>query len=347
MNKNSKYQSRNEDKMNDIIRTKIEQVIDPTLKKSLKETGGIKHIGYDDEKDVVTLIIAMGQLGGTAEKELQRAITKIIKIDLGHAGVKLQFEEFKKINSITNSSVIFIGIVSGKGGVGKSSIAANIAYRLTKKGHKTALMDADIYGSSIPTIMEIVHQNPYFDENKKILPLIKDDIELISTELFTDPSQPVIWRGGMLHSMLEHFFYDVKWNAKTEFMLIDLPPGTGDIALDIKQHVPQAKMLVITTPHPNASHVAVKAGFAAQALGHDIIGVIENMSYYYNEATKEKDYVFGEGGGKTVAEALNTELIAQLPLSQPKHHQSLFEIDEPVGRIYDIIADYIILKTQK
>lgn len=330
------------------IKKELKKIIDPSLHKPLDDTEGIKHIGYDEENDIVTLIVAMGEKNPETEKELKLAITKLIKIDLGHKGIKLQIEEHRQFNSIVNSSVRFIGIISGKGGVGKSTVAANIAYRLAKKGHKVGIIDADIYGSSIPNIMEFdPSERPRYNEEGKITPLVKDNIETISTEFFTQPSEPVIWRGGMLHSMLDHFFYDVAWNKKMEYMLIDLPPGTGDIMLDIKTYIPQAKMILVTTPHPSASHVAIKAGYAAQKLEHEILGIVENMSYYYNEANGLNEKLFGEGGGAMVASSLGVELICQIPINRPIHHTSLYESDEQIGTIYDDIADYIIMSYEK
>ena len=149
----------------------------------------------------------------------------------------------------------------------------------------------------------------------------------------------------MLNSMLNHFFYDVKWRPDTKFIIIDFPPGTGDITLDIKNIVPQAKMILVTTPHPSASHVAVKAGHACRSLNHELLGVVENMSYYINPVNNQKDFIFGEGGGQEVARQLDTELIAQLPISRPKRHKDIFDIDELNGQIYDEIADFVILNS--
>lgn len=330
-----------------ILKEKINSLIDPSNGQTVRENNALKHIGYDDQKDVVTLIVTMNKLGGEDEVAFRRKIASIVKIDENHRGLKLQLEENRVFDSITKMPITFIGVISGKGGVGKSSVAANIAYRLMKKGYEVGIIDADIYGSSMPTILEVPHSNPHFDENKKILPLVKDNIEIISTEFFTDPSQPVIWRGGMLNSMLSHFFYDVKWRPNTKFVIIDFPPGTGDITLDIKNIAPQTKMILVTTPHLSASHVAVKAGHATNTLNHEILGVIENMAYFINPVNGNHEKIFGEGGGQQVADALNTELIAQIPIAQPAHHRDLFEIDEPNGLIYDQIADFIILKTNQ
>lgn len=329
----------------EILRAKLEDFIDPSVNKTLKELDAIKHLGYDEEHDCVTLLVSIACLGGEEEKYFRRGIARIVKIDCGYSGLKLQVEESKVYNSIvSNKNVNFIGVISGKGGVGKSSVAANIAYRLMKKGYKVGIIDADIYGSSIPTILDVPHENPMYDANKKIIPIVKDGIEVISTEFFTDPGQPVIWRGGMLNGMISHFFYDMRWDPDTKFVIIDFPPGTGDITLDIKNIVPKSKMILVTTPHPSASHVAVKAGHAAKTLGHEIIGVIENMSYYTNPINKQKEYIFGTGGGLEVAKQLETEFIAQIEIAQPKNGSDIFEIDETNGKTYDSIAEYIIFK---
>lgn len=329
------------------IRTRIETIIDQSLKKSLKETEGIKHIGIDDENNTVVILVAMGATGGSEERTLRREIAKAVKVDLKFSGLKLEIEEFRINASITKLPVNFVGIISGKGGVGKSSIAANIAYRLRHKGKKVALIDADIYGSSIPSIMETGPVTLYLNEDRKILPYSKEGIDMISTEFFTEGNKPVIWRGAMLNQMMNHFFYDVAWNRDLEYIIIDFPPGTGDVSLDIKTIIPQAKMILVTTPHPSASHVAIKAGMASQQFNHDIIGVVENMSYYLNPANQKKEYIFGEGGGQMVTATLDTDLIAQIPIGQPKYKLGLYEIDEPIGKIYSDIADYVILAFEK
>ena len=124
-----------------------------------------------------------------------------------------------------------------------------------------------------------------------------------------------------------------------------MPPGTGDIALNIHSFAPQTQMIIGTTPHPSAANVAIKAGVASQTMKHELLGVIENMSYYQNTATKKPEFLFGQGGGEMVSNSLKTELIAQIPINQPLHHTALYELDEEIGRIYDMIADYIIIKT--
>lgn len=326
------------------IRQHLEVLVDESIGKTLKETEGIKHIGIDEENSTVILIINMGRMGGDPENKLRREIATIIKLQLGYKGVKIQFQEQRKIDSVVNRRVKFIIVTSGKGGVGKSTISANIAYALTRQGKKVGLIDADIYGSSIPKILEVPHANPRGTADGKIVPFKKGNIEFISTEFFTELGRPVIWRGAMLNSMIQHFFYDVMWSKDLDFMIIDAPPGTGDIMMDIKNHVPDAECIIITTPHLAASHVAIKAGVAAKQLKHEIIGVIENMSYYLNPATNKPDYIFGSGGGEEVAEKLGTELLAKIPITQPEYSLALYEAEEELGKIFDFLALLLITR---
>lgn len=328
------------------LRKLLDNIIDPSNNQTLKENNAIKHIAYDAESGIVTMIVTMVTKEPDTEKALRRSIAECVKVKAGYKGLRLELEEAKVAQSITKKSATFIGVISGKGGVGKSSVAANIAYRMMKRGLKVGIIDADIYGSSIPAILGLPHVNPHYDENKKIVPIKAGQMEVISTEFFTNPSQPVIWRGAMLNNMLNHFFYDVKWADDTDFIIVDFPPGTGDIALDVKSIVPGCQMLLVTTPHPAASHVAVKAGHASNKLGHELLGVIENMSYFENPINGQPERIFGEGGGQAVAKALETELIASLPIARPKNGSDLFEIEEGNGQRYDSIVDYILYKTK-
>lgn len=325
------------------IKERLEILIDPFTNKKLSETAAIKHIGIDPEKKMVILIIAISRTGGEEEKTLRREIAKICKLELGFTGVKIQFEEKRKIESIANRNIKFIIISSGKGGVGKSTVACNLAYALTRKRRKVGIIDADIYGSSVPQILEMKHTYPQANEAGKIIPFTSYGIEVMSTEFFAEPGKPVIWRGAMLNSMMNNLFYEVNWSKDLDYMIIDSPPGTGDIALDLRTIVPDAEVIIVTTPHLAASHVATKAGVAAKQLKHNILGVIENMSYYLNPVNKQKDFIFGSGGGDKVAAELNSELIAQIPINQPNHHLSLYESDEENGKIYDDLATLLIV----
>src|SRR5690606_38106732 len=170
-----------------------------------------------------------------------------------------------------------------------------------------------------------------------------DDIQVISPEFFMPLDQPLMWRGPMLGKLITHFFNGVLWDEDTKVVFIDLPPGTGDIQLDVQSFVPEAKMILVTTPHPNASHVALKAGLGALEIGHKILGVVENMSYYYNEANHQNEFLFGEGGGLSVAESLQTALLTQIPINRPLHKESyIYTLDDMNGKLYLALAKELL-----
>jgi len=202
-----------------------------------------------------------------------------------------------------------IAVSSGKGGVGKSTVTANLAAALSYLGYKVGVLDADVYGFSIPRILG-VDGNPTTIDNH-IVPLRRDNIQVISMGFFLPEDQAVIWRGPMLHKAINQFINDVLWD-KLDFLLIDLPPGTGDISITISQALPKAEILVITTPQPVASLTAGRVARMAEKTNLSVAGVIENMSYYENNGNR--DYIFGKDGGKKLAELLKVPFIGEIPI---------------------------------
>ncbi|UKS25560.1 P-loop NTPase [Paenibacillus sp. HWE-109] len=248
------------------------------------------------------------------------------------------------------STVEFIAIASGKGGVGKSTVTVNLAVALARQGKKVGIIDADIYGFSIPDMMGIEEQ-PKLVENV-IIPVEKFGVKVISMGFFVQDNAPVIWRGPMLGKMLRNFFNEVSW-GDVEYILLDLPPGTGDVALDVHQLIPQSKEVIVTTPHATAAFVAARAGAMAVQTNHEILGIVENMSYYESK-DGTKDYVFGKGGGAKLAEDLHSELLAQIPLGAPDNHiseidysPSVYKQDSKTGQLYLEMAANIISKLEK
>ncbi|HEY8364929.1 MAG TPA: P-loop NTPase [Haloplasmataceae bacterium] len=329
-----------------LLQEKIENLIDPTCNKSLKETGGIRHIGIDEEQNKAYLIIALKDKENASVKQFKTELTKLIKLDLGFSGLKLELEDLvaKEKDTILDKEkkIKYIGIASGKGGVGKSTITANLAVTFAKLGHKVGIIDADIYGPSIPNVLDLEIEQPKATSDEKIIPFKKFNVEVISTAFLVENNRPLMWRGPMLHKILELFFYNVKWDDDIEYIFIDLPPGTGDVALDIQSLIPQCEMIVVTTPHPTASKIAVKAGLGAKQLNHNIIGVIENMSYFKNPENQKLELIFGEGGGNTVAKQLGVPLLGRLEIAQPKNNHSIFDLDEENGLVYLSIAKQIL-----
>ncbi|AIO19559.1 Flagellum site-determining protein YlxH [Candidatus Izimaplasma bacterium HR1] len=321
----------------------IERVLDlkdPSSDKTLRDSNGVKHLAIDEEKKTVTMVIGLDKDDDEFKRNMTRDLARLLKIELGFTGIKTEYQLNKLSTSILSREVRYVGVASGKGGVGKSTVTANLAYALKRLGKNVGIIDADIYGSSIPTILDMEITPPKGTKDEKIIPYNVDGIELISTEFFLTPDKPLMWRGPMLGKMLNHFFYDVIWDDNIEYILVDLPPGTGDVALDIQKLIPSCKMLIVTTPHPSASHIAVKAGFAAEQLEHEILGIVENMSYFRHKG--EDVQIFGSGGGKIVADKLKTRVLSSIPIGQPKNSLSIFGADEEIGIDYLGLANKIV-----
>jgi len=204
-----------------------------------------------------------------------------------------------------------IAVASGKGGVGKSSITVNLAVNLAQQGHAVGVLDADIWGYSIPRMLGVEGRPVAFEG--MVMPLQGHGCKVISIGFFTDPDRSVIWRGPMLHRALQQFLSDVYW-GELDFLLCDLPPGTGDIAISLAQMLPNADMLVVTTPQDAAQKVALRAGKATEQTGMSVAGVIENMAAFTCPDCGSTHDIFGSGGGAQLAEELGTELLARIPI---------------------------------
>ncbi|MGH8909560.1 MAG: Mrp/NBP35 family ATP-binding protein [Egibacteraceae bacterium] len=209
------------------------------------------------------------------------------------------------------SSAQVIAIASGKGGVGKSSLTANLAVAIAREGHRVGIIDADIWGYSIPRMLGASGQAEV--EGGKIVPVEAHGVHVISIGFFLDAERPVIWRGPMLHKALQQFLTDVKW-GELDFLLCDLPPGTGDITISLAQMLPNADMVVVTTPQPVAQRVALRAGQMTALTGMRVRGVIENMSTFVAPDTGLSYAIFGSGGGELLAAELGTELLGRVPI---------------------------------
>jgi len=200
-----------------------------------------------------------------------------------------------------------VAIASGKGGVGKSTLTANLAAALAARGEKVGVLDADVYGHSIPHMLG-VHQRPIVVDTM-IVPPVRGDLKLMSIGFFLDDNAPVMWRGPMLHRALEQFLSDVYW-GDLDTLVVDMPPGTGDVAISLGQLLPRAEVVIVTTPQPAAQQVAVRAAAMAQQVGMRIVGVVENMSYLVGTGQE----IFGSGGGQRLADEIGTSLLGSVPL---------------------------------
>ena len=271
-----------------------------------------------NEKDGKVYVVLGYENDDFDEKGIKHELMKYLKIDLGIPGAKITFKDIVADELYRNSilgkdNILYLLISSGKGGVGKSNVSANLANAFNEQGYKTALIDCDIYGSSIPNIFGITNYPPFIDNI--LYPANVNGIDIVSVDFLMRAALPIIWRGPMLNRALNHFFYFTKYQDGIEVVIIDLPPGTGDVALDMAQFMPQAYQVVVTTPHPDAAAIAIKAGEMAKTMNHQVLGVIENMSYYMHSG--EKLEIFGFGGGDMVANCLDVPLLEKLELRAP------------------------------
>jgi ATP-binding protein involved in chromosome partitioning len=346
----------------------LNQLRDPQLDQGLVEHNQIRDILVKDNK--VNMTILLSALSDEIQATIKNQVIDALKT-IGVEDCHVRFRELPKDTGLDEmqkrqqaelrtqkqgvpallapeSATNFIAVASGKGGVGKSTVTVNLAVALARRGKKVGIMDCDIYGFSVPDMMGIEEQPELVEE--RLIPSSKFGVKVISMGFFVQDNAPVIWRGPMLGKMIKNFFNEVNW-GEIEYMLLDLPPGTGDIALDIHQMIPHSKEVIVTTPHATASFVAARAGAMAVHTNHEIIGVVENMSYYECSDCGKKDYVFGRGGGAKLAEELHTDLLAQIPLGAPDNHPSeadyapsVYKEQSTTGQTYLQMADQIIAK---
>ena len=339
------------------LRTVIGQIKDPFLHISLEELHAIEEIKIKQEKKHVSLRISISKINTPEQLQLQQQIVSLVK-EKGAESVGLRFQElpqetiasYQDTNEGESNSLLspgnkttFVAIASGKGGVGKSTVSVNLAVALARLGKKVGLIDADIYGFSVPDMMGITKRPEVIGE--KIIPVERFGVKVISMGFFVEDNAPVIWRGPMLGKMLNNFFTEVEW-GDLDYLLLDLPPGTGDVALDVHSMLPACKEIIVSTPHPTAAFVAARAGAMALQTDHEIIGVVENMAYFESAKTGEKEYVFGRGGGEKLAEELRVPLLGKIPLQQPDWNDddfapSVYAADHPIGRIYTDIGQEV------
>jgi ATP-binding protein involved in chromosome partitioning len=307
-----------------IILEALKGVEDPELHRAIVDLNMVDKIEYSD--GIVDIKIKLTVPGCPLKHKIGDDVTAALKKIPGVEKVNLEFSYMTPEERTTltakmtgqTSSPIFddakigniIAVASGKGGVGKSTVTVNLAYALKNAGYSVGVIDADVYGFSIPRMMAVNSLPTVIDET--MIPVIKDGIKVMSMGFFVEEDQAVIWRGPMLHKVIVQFLTQVFWD-KLDFLLIDLPPGTGDVTLSIAQTVRESYLLVVTTPQPAASGVAQRVVELAKKANFRMLGIVENMSYFI-APDGSKQYIFGEGGGKELAAKLGEPLFCQIPL---------------------------------
>ena len=318
----------------------LRPVEDPELHRSIVDLGMVKQVSIDD--GAVTVLIALTTPGCPLRNEIQRRVTDGVATVAGVASVSLDFtamteQELAGLRQQLNgnpaatagsqaahghaegraipfadpsSPTRVLLIASGKGGVGKSSVTTNLAVALAERGRKVAIIDADVWGFSIPRMLGIDRQPVLIDS--MLVPPDAHGVRAISMGFFAEEDQAVIWRGPMLHKALEQFLTDVFWDDP-DYLLIDLPPGTGDISISLSQFLPRAEVYVVTTPQPAAQRVAQRAAAMADKVRLEVKGIIENMAWFTGDDGQRYE-IFGAGGGQELADKIDVPLLGQIPL---------------------------------
>jgi ATP-binding protein involved in chromosome partitioning len=294
--------------------------------KNMVESGAVQNVITFGDEVVVDLVIATPAMH--IKKRAEDDIRKLIQDTYGSeikVKVNIKVETPEKANEIKGKAIPdiknIIAVASGKGGVGKSTITANLAVTLGKMGFKVGILDADIYGPSMPIMFDVENEKPIsieVDGKSKMKPVESFEIKILSIGFFTAPSQAVIWRGPMASKALNQMIFDAAW-GELDFMLIDLPPGTGDIHLSIMQSLPITGAVVVSTPQAVALADAKKgvSMFLSDSINVPVLGIIENMAYFTpEELPNNKYYIFGKEGAKNLAEDLQVPFLGEVPLVQ-------------------------------
>ena len=302
----------------DQVLEKLSTVIDPDLKKDIVSMGMIKDLELNDGnlKFTLELTTPACPFNVEIEDDVRKAIADITELKNFDLKVTAKVMEGRSLEDDTGMSTVknIIGVASGKGGVGKSTVSLNLALALSEAGAKVGLLDADIYGPSIPLMLGMKDGSMEVEDNK-LQPADSHGLKVVSFGFFADQSnQAAIYRGPIISGILKQFLVDTNW-SDLDYLIVDLPPGTGDIPLTLAQTIPITGILVVTTPQDVASHVAVKAVSMFEKLNVPIIGVVENMSHFICTKCDEKHYIFGEGGAKAISEQFNMPFLGEVPLN--------------------------------
>jgi ATP-binding protein involved in chromosome partitioning len=345
----------------DEIRSALEVVIDPELHRSIVELDMVRSIDVS-ANGVVDVTVSLTTPGCPIKGHFQTAVAGAVTALEGVSHVNVYFDVLddsqkaalqQKLGRASLpagslaqvANVLCIG--SGKGGVGKSTLTANLAASLVGEGKRVGVLDADVWGYSIPRMYGLGSTRPPVSAERKIVPLEAHGVKVMSIGFFVEEDAAVVWRGPMLHKALTQFLQDVDWGA-LDYLLVDLPPGTGDVSMTLAQLLPQAQFMIVTTPQQTAQKVARRAAQMAHKVSLEIGGVIENMSSFVTPSG-ERYAIFGEGGGQELADELDVPMLGRVPLTMPLRRQSdeglplvIEDPDDPAAQAIHQIARGLI-----
>jgi ATP-binding protein involved in chromosome partitioning len=346
------------------IRKALEVVIDPELHRSIVELDMVRSIDLS-ANGVVDVTVSLTTPGCPIKGHFQTAVAEAVAALDGVTHVNVYFDVLsdtqkqalqQKLGRASLpagalaqvSNVLCIG--SGKGGVGKSTLTANLAAALTGEGKRVGILDADVWGYSIPRMYGLGATRPPVSPQRKIIPLDAHGVKVMSIGFFVEEDAAVVWRGPMLHKALTQFLQDVEWGA-LDYLLVDLPPGTGDVSMTLAQLLPQAQFMIVTTPQATAQKVARRSAHMAHKVDLKIGGVIENMSSF-TTPSGERFTIFGEGGGQELADELDVPLLGKVPLTMPLREHAdggvplvIEDPDDPASQAIRHVARGLIAMT--
>jgi len=348
----------------DEIREALRAVIDPELRRDIVELDMVRSI-EPHPNGVVDVTVSLTTPGCPIRDHFVTAVTEAVGRLDGVAGVNVAFDVLSDEQkdalqrrlgrgSLPEGALAQVGSVlcvgSGKGGVGKSTLTANLAAALAAEGRRVGVLDADVWGYSQPRMLGLGAERPKVNAQRKIVPLTAHDVSVMSIGFFLEEDAAVVWRGPMLHKALTQFLEDVEWGA-LDHLLVDLPPGTGDVSMTLAQLLPQARFLIVTTPQPVAQKVARRSAEMAAKVDLEVAGVVENMSGFVTPSG-ERFQLFGEGGGQLLADELDVPLLAKVPLTMALREQSdagvplvLSDPDDPAAQALRQAARGVVAMT--
>jgi ATP-binding protein involved in chromosome partitioning len=346
------------------IRDALSSVIDPELRRSIVELDMVRSIEISDN-GVIDVTVSLTTPACPIRGHFQTAVTDAVLALEGVTHTNVYFDVLSDEQKAALqqklgrgslpqgalaqvSNILCVG--SGKGGVGKSTLTANLAAALMLEGKRVGVLDADVWGYSIPRMFGLGATRPPVSPQRKIIPLGAHGVSVMSIGFFVEEDQAVVWRGPMLHKALTQFLQDVDWGV-LDYLLIDLPPGTGDVSMTLAQLLPQAQFLIVTTPQPTAQKVARRAAQMAHKVSLEIAGVVENMSTF-QAPSGERFAIFGEGGGQELADELDVPLLGRVPLTMPLREHAdgglplvLEEPEDPASQAILHVARGVIAMT--